>query len=480
MHISDIRKYNRCHQLYWLSRQNEGSRFPYFNITEDICESISRKLDIEWYNTGSPNQTNDDSLKLLESSPWLFRARFEACGLRVKIPLIRYQEGHAVLYSILLATGINPEEFTALRYEFEVLAKLGIAVDDIFIIHLNGEYVRGKSLDHHKLWKIAENYRDNTILEHVLTLDIDLEETVREIENYQPEDPQHSSKCSGRNRCQFYEACFPQESSYEDNSILTLVSSQYKRQMYYDGIRYLRDADPNRLEGSRVQYAQIMADRNGGLFYEKLLLKQWLAEAIVYPLSFIDFEWDLYPIPPFEGMKPMDVSVFQYSLHVYDGSELAHYQFVGEGDCRRKLAESMLEHMPEQGTVFAYNARGAEKIRISEFAQLMPEHAEKLNAINRRMVDMADPFIGGLIYDTRMRGSFTLKVIEEIADSGHSYHDLEVANGFEAVEIHRLLEASDDLKDRESYFERLYKYCGLDSYSLYRVLSWLIRITEDK
>ena len=74
MHISDIRKYNRCHQLYWLSRQNEGSRFPYFNITEDICESISRKLDIEWYNTGSPNQTNDDSLKLLESSPWLFRA----------------------------------------------------------------------------------------------------------------------------------------------------------------------------------------------------------------------------------------------------------------------------------------------------------------------------------------------------------------------------------------------------------------------
>ena len=479
MHISDIRKFNRCHQLYWLSAQNEKRFFPYLNVCEDVCESVSRKLGIEWYNTGNTNETNEDSFRMLESSPWLFRARFEACGLRVKIPLIHCKDGHAVIYSILLSTGINSEEITALRYEYEVLAKLGIAVDDMFVLYLNSDYQRGHSLDHHKLWKITDRYKENTLLELALSLDVDLEETVSEISAYQPEQPSHSSKCSGRSRCQFYETCFPDEVIREDNSILTLVSSQYKRQMFADGIRCLKDADEKRLEGSRIQYAQIMADRNGGLFFERAPLRQWLADNVHYPLAFIDFEWDLYPIPPFEGMKPLDVSVFQYSLHVDDGPSLKHYQFIGEGDCRRKLVESMLENLPEEGTVFAYNAKGAEMIRINEFARLFPDCGEKLESINKRMVDLADPFISGLVYDTRMRGSFTLKTIEEMVDSDHSYHDLDVSNGIEAVEIHRLLEASDDLKDRETYFEQLYKYCGLDSYSLYKVLNWLRQITEE-
>ncbi len=479
MHISDIRKFNRCHLLYWLSSRNEKRYFPYFNICEDVCESVSRKLGIDWYNTGNVGESNEDSLKMLESSPWLFRARFEACGLRIKVPLIYCRDGHAVLYSIQLAGGISTDEITALRYEYEVLAKLGIAVDDMFVVHLNTEYVRGKSLDHQKLWKVTDRYRDNTILEQALSLDVDLEETVEQISAYQPEEAVHSSKCSGRSRCQFYEECFPDEVIREDNSILTLVSSQNKRQMYANGIRRLQDADSSLLEGSRIQYAQIMADRNNGLYFEKNSLKQWLNNAVHYPLAFIDYEWDLYPIPPFEGMKPMDVSVFQYSLHVDDGHELKHYQFIGEGDCRQKLVESMLQNLPESGTVFAYNAKGAEMIRNNEFARLFPQYSDRLNDINSRMIDLADPFIGGLVYDLRMRGSFTLKTIEEMIDSEHSYHDLEVSNGIQAVEIHRLLEDCDDLKEREVYFEQLYKYCGLDSYSLYKVLNWLLKITED-
>ncbi|MCR5066665.1 MAG: DUF2779 domain-containing protein [Erysipelotrichaceae bacterium] len=479
-HITDIRKYNRCHRLYSLSRANDTGRFAYYNITEDICASVAAKLGIEKYVTGSTNQTNEESLELLKTSPWLFRGRFEACDLRIKVPLMYCADSHAVLYSILLSGFINPEEFTALRYEFEVLAKLGIAVDDMFIIHLNPDYVKKGKTDHQKLWKIADHYRENTILEHVLSLDVDLEEITSQMREYQEEQPVHNSKCYGRNRCQFYETCFPEENVTQDNSILTLVSSQYKRDMFADGIRTLKDADSSRLEGSRVQYAQIMADRNGGLYYEKLLLKQWLSQNVRYPLSFLDFEWDLYPIPPFEGMKPMDVSVFQYSLHVLKNGELKHYQYVGEGDCRRQLVESMLASLPEEGSIFAYNAKGAEKIRISEFAGFFPEYADKLNSVNARLVDLADPFISGLVYDIRMRGSFTLKTIEEMVDRDHSYHDLDVSNGIEAVEIHRLLEASDDLKDRETYFEQLYKYCGLDSYSLYKVLNWLQEITEDK
>jgi len=480
MHISDIKKYTRCPRLYGLAQQSESSYFSYFNVNTDVVASVSRKLNIEWYNTGSANQTNEDSFAMLERNPWLFRGRFEADGLRIKVPLMHCVDNHATLYSVLLSTGVNHDEYLSIRYNIETLNKVGITVDDVLILYLNEDYVRQGALDHKQLWKIADHYRDMTILEYCLTLDVDLDKTLDEMKQYELQPAIRTSKCYRANRCSYYDTCFPQEKDLPANSIMNLVSSEHKREMFAKGILYLQDADEKLLEGNRVQYAQIMADRNGGLYAEQLALNNWLDNAISYPISYIDFEWDLYPIPPYEGMKPMDVSVFQYSLHVDDGKELKHYEFVGEGDCRQKLVESMLANLPSEGSVFAYNAKGAEKLRIREFARYFPQYADQLLNINERMYDLADPFISGLVYDTRMAGSFTLKTIEEMIDEEHSYHELDVSNGIEAVEIHRLLEQCDDLKDRETYFEQLYKYCGLDSYSLYKVLNWLQKIRTER
>ena len=73
--------------------------------------------------------------------------------------------------------------------------------------------------------------------------------------------------------------------------------------------------------------AQIQADLNGGLYVDEKALADWLSQ-LKLPISFIDFEWDLFPIPPYKDMKVMDVLVFQYSLHVFDGKKLSHYEFV--------------------------------------------------------------------------------------------------------------------------------------------------------
>ena len=45
------------------------------------------------------------------------------------------------------------------------------------------------------------------------------------------------------------------------------------------------------MEGLRFQFAQIMAARNGGLFADRLALRQWMDECIRYPLTYLDFEW---------------------------------------------------------------------------------------------------------------------------------------------------------------------------------------------
>ena len=234
-----------------------------------------------------------------------------------------------------------------------------------------------------------------------------------------------------------------------------------------------------RVEGNKVQMAQIKADQSGGLYVDKEKLKTWLNQ-LEFPISFLDFEWDLFPIPPYNDMKVMDVLLFQYSLHVYDGKNLSHYECIGEGDSREEIAMSLLKNIPKKGSVLAYNAAGAEKIRIKELANYFPQYNYELLKINERLVDMATPFITGLVYDTRMRGSFTLNTIENMIDNKHSYDDLEVSDGMKAVKIHREMTNCQDEKQKQIYKKQLLEYCGLDTYSLYKIFKWLKMILSDQ
>jgi len=220
-----------------------------------------------------------------------------------------------------------------------------------------------------------------------------------------------------------------------------------------------------------------MADRQGGRFFDKLALSDWLNNNSGYPMSFIDFEWDLYLVPPYDGMHPLDVNLFQYSLHIMneDGT-VTHKQFIGERDCREEFLKRMLEDIPDEGVIFAYNARGAEILRLRELQRYFPQYSDQLEGIISRFVDLALPFVNGVVYDVRMRGMYSLKVIQEMLDDERSYHDLAVENGLDAVAIHRLLEQCDEPETKKQYYEDLYEYCGLDSYAMIEVYNWLISL----
>lgn len=484
MHITDIKKFLRCPRLYQYIQNGKNDYFSYFNINIDVTSSVAEKLKISNYALGEVGQGNEDTFKLAEENNWIFRARFVYNELRIKVPLINIkEENHCDLYFTVLNTYAQ-DDLTGHYITVEVLRRNGLKVDNIYLLYLNNKYIREDVLDSDSLWILTDQYHSNKdnrkIIECVRGFDFNLDEILYEMGNIDKElFYSRGSHCSGRKRCDYYELCFPEEIITEDNSILTLVSSQHKSKMYAKGIRYLKDADPNLIEGNRVQYAQIMADTNGGLFVEKEALKVWMDKNVTLPISFIDFEWDLFPIPPYRGMKPLDVLPFQYSLHVYDGKELKHYQYIGLGDSREDLIKSMIANIPQKGTVAAYNATGAEKIRINEFIHCFPEYKEKLQSINNRMVDFAIPFINGLVYDVRMRGAFTLKVIENMIDDEHSYKDLECGDGMQAVDIYRKLSSSDNEEEKERYFNQLYDYCGLDTYSLYKVYQWLIKLLTE-
>ncbi|MBR0138436.1 MAG: DUF2779 domain-containing protein [Erysipelotrichaceae bacterium] len=473
--------------MYRFSMQDTSNNdfFPYFNFAVSPKDSIKNKFRIEEAYYGSPNETNEQTFEALKKYNWLFDARMVYRELRIRVPLMFYEDGHCVLYFIYYQIAPTSDETRTIKLTKDVIERNGLVVDEIFLIHLNGDYVRGETLDDDALWIVTDSFYNvksnptKPIKDYVETARIDVDTILDEIENTDFDNlkTDYSSKCSGRNKCQYFARCFPDEAEYEDNSVLTLVSSAKKHKLFESGIRYLRQLEGKDIEGNRVQYSQIMADKNGGLFIDQNAVRTWIDKNIRFPISFIDFEWDLFPIPPYEGMKPLQVLPFQYSLDVYySDEEIKHYQFVEYGDCRKSMAERLVNEIPKEGTVIAYNAVGAEKLRISELAAYLPQYSEDLNQINSRMVDLALPFTSGLVYDVRMRGLFSLKVLEGIVDSEHPYSDLEINNGLKAVEIYRMMCSLEDEEQKKALLENLYEYCGMDSFSMLKVYKWLMEL----
>lgn len=484
MHISDIKNYLRCPRLYQLSLQDEYRPFPFFNINIDVDDSIRKKLDVNRFYEGIANDNNEKTLRAFQDYDWLVKCRFVYRGLRVRVPLLWHDGNECKVYFSYLSVAPSEGELTNIKWTCSVMEALGFVIKGIYLVHLNPEYIRHGELNHKKLWIISDSfYNDNgnptrNVLEAYHKSRFNLDAALDEFLHFDFEEDddtvvKRTNKCTGRSKCRYYDICFPEESDLPDNSILNLVSSQYKYEMFNSGIRYLSDIDLSFFEGSQQQYAQIMADKKGGLYYEPLALSKWLETNTSEPMSFFDFEWDLFPFPPYDEMGVMQVLCFQYSLHIERDGQIEHRQFIGRGDCRRRFVEQLIEEVPKEGVIFAYNAKGAEIIRLRELQRVFPEYHDPLEQIIERVVDLATPFIKGMVYDVRMRGLYSLKVIQEMLDKDYTYKDLEVGNGLEAVAIYRKIQQEKDPEVINKYYEELYKYCGLDSYAMVEVYHWL-------
>lgn len=484
VHISDCKKFKRCPKYFWLSKKEPTPPFsPFVRMDEDLTGLACQKLKINEHFRGIRGDDPSLAMAALNQQEWLVSARFEYNQLRVKIPFLHHGSAGWEVY--FLYGGHLPKEDEAFSYMLNnwVLEKLGISVAQFYIIHLNPDYIRGKELDPQALFLISDRFYNDSgnparkvadaIEKQKTEVQLLLDQMDQLLDQGEPESVK-TNRCTRRNKCVYYERCFAAEKELEADSILTLVSSQYKNQMAAEGRLKLQDADYDRLEGTRQQFAQIKAAQNGGCYLDYFGLKTWFDGTLEYPYCFLDFEWETYAVPPYEGMRSYQVLPFQYSLHILEADgTLIHREFIGVHDCRKDFVEKLLNDLPSRGSVIAYNAEGAEKIRLQELAARFPDRAKPLMKIHARMVDLAFPFQAGLFYDTRMCGYYSLKTLLPLFDENLTYQKLDIHQGMDAVVQWRNLDQNNTETDHQAIRDHLLQYCGLDTYSMLIVMEGL-------
>ena len=476
VHITDIKKFLRCERIYFYSKDESGAFLPYLRSDESINDLIIKYFGIDNYFMGIRNDSNDKFFNEKDNYDWFSHPRFTDGELRINIPYMHKIDESYDIYFVYYGTQIKDLDLINYRISIKVLKKLDLSINNIYVIRLNENYVNNGAIEVDKLFIVEDSFKDRKIIDIIKDDDIDYEEIIDKMNscNALIHEANKCKYCRQNGLCDYYTYCFPNEEKIEDDSVLTLVSSKYKNKMFDSGIKTLKDVDLNLIEGNRVQFAQIKASQNGGLYIDKPAMRQWLNDVNERPISFIDFEWDRYLIPPYANMKPMDVLCFEFALYYIDeNGNMEHRTFVGTGDCRKEFVEGLLEYVPKKGPILAYNADGAEKLRLEELGIMFPEYQDGLQNINNRFVDLATPFIDGLIYDTRMAGNYTLKKLVDIV-SDYSYSDLEIYDGMEAVYNWRNIDKGSN--NEEEIVNNLKEYCSLDAYGLFLVYRWLIKL----
>ncbi|MCF0105365.1 MAG: DUF2779 domain-containing protein, partial [Holdemanella sp.] len=423
--------------------------------------------------------SNEQSLKLLCEYDFVFNLRFSYRECRCRIPILKKVEGgyHAI-YPYLSA---YPKESEAQKIKISqmIAGHAGVDIVSHSILYLNKDYEREDKLDVKQLFVESDqffnrrNHPGKNIDECMQEFDINLDEWIDEVNASMEQEPsiQRTKKCTSNRKCKYYDMCFD-ESLEPDDSVLFLTTSQYKLQAYEEGIRHIKDLDVDKLDGFRLQYAQYMASKNN-VFMDRSALLPWIQQ-IRYPISYLDFEWDTFAIPPYPKMKPFDVLCFQYSLHIEkeDGT-LSHLDFFGTGDCRIRFIESLIQNIPETGTILVYNMEGAEKLRLIQLSQQFPQYEKQMESIWTRMVDLSKPFELGLYYDNKMRGHYSLKNVMPAFSDEYSYKELDIQTGLNAVWAYRTFDDCTDNQKKE-LIEQLRNYCALDTLSEYIVYHGLI------
>jgi hypothetical protein len=100
---------------------------------------------------------------------------------------------------------------------------------------------------------------------------------------------------------------------------------------------------------------------------------------------------------------------------------------------------------------------------------MYPEHAEFLNDINRRMVNLEDVFKTDYV-DMRFKGSTSIKKVLPVICPHLSYDSLTVKDGTASMEAWaNMISDESEAELKQTLKTQLLEYCELDTYAMVEI-----------
>jgi hypothetical protein len=155
-----------------------------------------------------------------------------------------------------------------------------------------------------------------------------------------------------------------------------------------------------------------------------------LLQSVRWPCYYLDFETVMTAIPLWSDIAPHEQIVTQYSIHVCKkpGKTIAHREYLANHtrDCRRELAERLIQDLGEVGSIISYSQ--FEKTQINGLAKRFPDLAPALKKCVGRLFDLEKVFIQAFCHPD-FCGRTSIKVTLPALVPDMTYKGLPISDG---------------------------------------------------
>lgn len=380
------------------------------------------------------------------------------------------------LYEFKAAVNISDVHVYDVTFQVHNVASSGYPLISANLVYINKSYVKNGPLDSNFI--VVKN-----ITNVVHRMKRQVPKTVSSLRNVinLPEEPDKEIGiyCMDPHPCPFKDYCWDYLPTNNIFDVKHMKISQ-KLGLYYKGITGMEDVKIHM--GKKLkegQFIQINAALTNSIAMQKDKLRQWCDNLRGKELFFWDVETILPATPIYNGTKPFQQIVTQYSLHIRGlDKKLTHKEYLAEADAsvdfRRELLIKLLvdlEAGKSDSPIIVFNA-AFEGGRLRDFARAFPEFKNEIKNVLSRLTDLMLVFKNNWYVDPRFRGSYSIKAILPVLCPDLDYKKLPVSNGSQAIqEFMKLYEmkGSGVSKIRKA----LKLYCATDTIAMVRILEFL-------
>lgn len=372
-----------------------------------------------------------------------------------------------------------------LAFQVYLARKVGYVVAKSFLVRLDKKYTRGESLNLNKLF-VKEDV-SNFVDEIIPIIESEVEKLIRFLN--QEKDPGGPCGCiyKGRSKhCTTFkyhnEKILEDAVNYGVHDLTRIGNSKAKLKDLIDRKIYNISHIPSDIEFSKKMRRQIDVHGKDKAEVDHEAIRTEL-DKLQFPLYFLDYESFNPAIPRFTGYKPYQHIPFQYSLHRLDtiDAEPIHTEFfyAGQDDPAPLLASKLKKEIGNVGSVIVWNRTFEESHINKHLAERLPEYAEFLNGVNSRIFDLMTIFSKQLHIHSDFHGSASIKKVLPVICPEHSYKELEIGNGSEAMNTwNRMVTEDISVSEKRELEQSMLEYCKLDTMAMYAIWKHLINITK--
>ncbi|OGL66702.1 hypothetical protein A2856_02975 [Candidatus Uhrbacteria bacterium RIFCSPHIGHO2_01_FULL_63_20] len=427
-----------------------------------------RGVEIAGFNEAGARNT---AAAIAKGATVLFQPTFTGNGITCRCDILVKRGRSWDLYEVKSSTGQKGTHVMDLAFQRICLEESGIRVGKTFLVHVNNQYVRRGKVDPFGVLTTVNLTQEVKAALPVARTQVARAKKTLALSTKAGLDLLKA--CSAPGSCPYlplYAGTILHEDAY---AIAPGLPRARLRELLARGVIAPKDVPPDLLESlggaaafrrSRAKKPVVSIDREG--------LAREFAE-LEYPLHFLDYETFASAIPDFDGYRPYQQAVFQYSLHVLRKpvGRLEHKEFLHDAstDPAKPVAAALARDIGPVGSVIVWNER-FEASRNEELARLVPSLRAPLRSINERMYDLMQVVKRGLYLDSRFEGSASLKKVLPVVVPSLSYGSLNVRNGeMAAAGWPELTHPRTSAKRKKALRRDLLAYCRLDTLAMVEI-----------